>query len=155
MKRTDHPLTRQAWYSSLKAHSAVMEVFERELMAATGISLAWYDVLALLYLAPDNSMRMCDLADAVLTSRSWLTRKIDQLVKAGLVERVAADDDGRGVAARLTRDGKRTYIKIERVHGRSIDDHFSSLIGDSEARILIETMDRVSKAAREQLGMST
>ncbi len=155
MKRSEHPLSRRAWYSSLRAHSALMELFERELQSSTGISLGWYDVLALLYLAPDHSMRMCDLADAVVTSRSWLTRRIDQLVKAGLVERVAADDDGRGVAAKLTREGRKTFIKIERVHGKSIDDHFSSLIDNSEARILIESMDRVAASARRDLGLST
>jgi DNA-binding MarR family transcriptional regulator len=154
MKQTEHPANRRAWYSTLRAHSAIMEVFERELMAATGISLAWYDVLALLYLAPNNSMRMCDLADEVLTSRSWLTRKIDQLVNAGLVERVAADDDGRGVAARLTREGKKTFIKIERVHSKSIDDHFSSQVSTNEARILIDAMDRIASSARQQLGRS-
>jgi DNA-binding MarR family transcriptional regulator len=131
-----------------------MELFERELEEATGISLAWYDVLALLYLAPGHSMRMCDLADGVLTSRSWLTRKIDQLEKAGLVERIASDEDGRGVAAQLTREGKKTFLKIERVHGKSIDDHYASFLSESEARVVIAAMNRISFAARKQLGLA-
>jgi DNA-binding MarR family transcriptional regulator len=154
MKHQAHPPARQAWYSSLRAHSALMEVFERELQQSSGIPLAWYDVLAVLYLAPDQQMRMCDLAQEVLTSRSWLTRRIDQLVEAGLVQRVTATGDGRGIAAQLTREGRRVFIKIERIHAASIDKHFGSHLSDQDARILIAVMDRIGVQARKQAGVT-
>lgn len=152
MSQPRHSAQRQAWYQSLRAHSAVMEVFERELHDECGISLAWYDVISCLYLAPKHAMRMCDLAEEVLMSRSWLTRRIDQLVKAGLVERHDAAADGRGVEAKLTREGRRVFIGLERSHGASIDRHFSTLMTLDEARVIGTAMARVEQSARKTLG---
>ena len=142
-----------AWYQALRAHSAVMEVFERELQAQCGMSLAWYDVLACLYTSPGHAMRMSELAERVIMSRSWLTRRVDQLVAAGLVERCSATDDGRGVQARLTRDGKRAFIRLERSHGTSIDKHFSRFLSPEEAQTVISVMARVEASARGELGV--
>ena len=63
----------------VRANSALTELMEREVSDATGMPIAWYDVLVNLYLAPGKAMRMSDLANKVLTSRSWLTRRVDQL----------------------------------------------------------------------------
>jgi DNA-binding MarR family transcriptional regulator len=142
---------RAAWYHAVRAHSALMELFERELDAECGMPLAWYDVLSTLYLSPDHSLRMSELAEHVLMSRSWLTRRVDQLVGAGLVDRCSAVGDRRGVQARLTREGKRTFIRLERSHGASVDRHFASFLNDAEAETVIATMTRIDTAARAAL----
>lgn len=125
---------------------------EQQLASETGMSLAWYDVLVNLYLAPDHSLRMSELADAVLMSRSWLTRRVDQLERAGLVERCSAGNDGRSVHARLTREGKRAYLKLERVHSAVIDAHFVPNTTAAEAEALTRVMKRVAASARRELG---
>lgn len=145
---------RAAWYQSLRAHSAVMELFERELQAECGMSVGWYDVLVRVYLSPGHAIRMGDLADQVLTSRSWLTRRVDQLVAAGLVERCSAHGDRRGVQARLTREGRRAFIRLERSHAASIDRHFASLLTDDEAAVITGAMKRIDDDARAALGLA-
>lgn len=119
------------------------------------MSLAWYDVLSCLYLSPDHAMRMCDLAEQVLMSRSWLTRRVDQLVKADLVERCSAENDGRGVQARLTRTGKRTFIKLQRSHGTAIDRHFSAYLSAEDAEVLIRVMGKIAESADRALKADT
>ncbi len=144
---------RQACYDTVRANSAFMELMEREVSEATGMPMAWYDVLVNLYLAPGKAMRMSDLAATVLTSRSWLTRRVDQLERAGYVERCTADADGRGVRARLTREGRLAYIRMERVHSAAVDRHFSDVISASEADVVSKVMRRVGTSSREALGL--
>lgn len=132
-----------------------MELIEREVANATGMPIAWYDVLVNLYLAPGKAMRMSDLANTVITSRSWLTRRIDQLEKAGYVERCTADTDGRGVRARLTREGRLAYIRMERVHSATVDRHFADLMSAADADVLAKVMRRVGASSREKLGLPT
>jgi DNA-binding MarR family transcriptional regulator len=139
---------REAWYSTVRAHAQMMDLVERELLEATGISMSWYDVMVNLYLAPQYSMRMSELADSVVTSRSWLTRRVDQLVNAGLVERLVSDGDGRGITARLTRQGRKEFVKLERVHSRSVDLHFGAFATDAEAVAVAAVMQRVTDNAR-------
>ncbi len=144
---------RDAWYATVRAHSALTELMEKRLESAVGMPLAWYDVLVNLYLAPGHARRMSELADTVVLSRSWLTRRVDQLEKAGLVERCSADGDGRGVRARLTREGKRTYLRLERVHSATIDEFFMPHTNATEAEAVQRVMDRVARASRQELGL--
>ena len=156
--RTPSPASvgkRQACYETVRANSALMELMEREVESATGMSMGWYDVLVNLYLAPGKAMRMSDLANIVITSRSWLTRRIDQLEKAGYVERCVADADGRGVRARLTREGRLAYIRMERVHSTIVDRHFGELMTAADAAVVEKVMRRVGASARETLGLPT
>jgi DNA-binding MarR family transcriptional regulator len=150
---TDAHRRRDAWYATVRAHSALGELMEKRLEAAVAMPLAWYDVLVNLYLAPGHALRMSELADTVVLSRSWLTRRVDQLEKAGLVERCSADGDGRGVRARLTREGKRAYLKMERVHSAVVDEFFASHATATEADSVRRVMDRVAASARRELGL--
>lgn len=144
---------RAVCYQTIRATSALLELMEREVTDATGMPMAWYDVLVNLYLAPGRAMRMSDLANTVITSRSWLTRRIDQLEKVGFVERCSADADGRGVRARLTREGCLAYIRMERVHSATIDRHFADLMSANEADVVAKVMQRVGASSRQTLGL--
>jgi len=94
-----------AWRSFLRAHAAVTRALERELVTEQRLSLAAYDVLVQLAEAPARMLRMTDLAEAVLLSRSGVTRLVDRLERAGLVARQRTTVDGRGVVAVLTEKG--------------------------------------------------
>lgn len=137
----------------VRANSALMELMDREVTQATGMPMGWYDVLVNLYLAPGKAMRMSDLANTVITSRSWLTRRVDQLEKAGYVERCSADADGRGVRARLTREGRLAYVRMERVHAAVVDRHFADLISSNDADVVSKVMRRVGTSSRQALGL--
>src|SRR5215510_8622109 len=105
---TRHRITRErlaVWREFLEAHAQVVGALEAELDAERDLPLAWYDVLVALSEAPEHRLRMQDLADRVLFSRSGLTRLVDRMVAAGYVERVRCDDDRRGTFAALTTAG--------------------------------------------------
>ncbi len=94
-----------SWRSFLRAHATITKTLEAELEIEQQLSLAAYDVLVQLSEAPERRLRMTELADAVLLSRSGVTRLVDRLEKVGLVARSRVADDGRGVAAELTEAG--------------------------------------------------
>src|SRR5688500_3663933 len=97
------PLTereRLAWRGLLRAHAAMVKRLDNDLEAAHGLALTSYEVLLRLDDAEGSKMRMCDVAESVLLSRSGLTRLVDRLERDGLVERVSCPDDARGAYAR-------------------------------------------------------
>src|SRR5207253_8150339 len=87
----------EAWSALLRAHATLLRQLETDLESKTGLALADYDVLAQLAIA-GGSLRMTELADRALISRSGMTRRVARLVREGLVRRAQADVDGRGGA---------------------------------------------------------
>ena len=125
---------------------------DRELQRDYGVPLEWYDVLIKLWLAPGKRLRMSDLAEQALLSRSWLTRRVMQLEEGGLVLRYpAGPEDGRGVVAAMTDEGQRVFAELERSHARSIADHFSQFVTDEEAVIVARCLGRIAEAGRAAL----
>lgn len=125
-----------AWRAFLRAHAAVTRELETELVAEQQLSLAAYDVLVQLAEAPDRRLRMTELADAVLLSRSGVTRLVDRLEREGLVRRSPVAGDGRGVAAELTPAGLTRLRTASRTHLAGVSRHFvAPLDGDDLAAI--------------------
>src|SRR5438067_6499277 len=98
------PSGLEAWDTFLRAHATLMRRLEVDLAQATGLALADFDVLAQLARA-GGELRMTDLADRALVSRSGMTRRVARLVEEDLVRRANADADGRGVVVALTDAG--------------------------------------------------
>ena len=94
-----------AWRSFLRAHASVTRRLESDLLSVHGLSLGVYDVLVQLVEAPGRRLRMTELADAVLLSRSGLTRLVDRMARDGYVRREPDPGDARGVWAVLTPAG--------------------------------------------------
>jgi DNA-binding MarR family transcriptional regulator len=132
-----------AWRAFLTAHARVTEVLERELMAERGMPLTWYDVLVQLAEAPDQRLRMNDLARRVLLSRAGLTRLVDRLVSAGLVERVPCPDDRRGTFVALTPEGRRANLDAAPVHLRGVHEHFTRHLSEAELAAIEGSLGRV------------
>lgn len=149
------PTPRQAWYQALRAYTVLLEIMEAELQADCGVPLAWYDVLVEINQAPGRTIRMNDLADRVLLSRSWLTRRVAQLERAGLVERRSASGDGRGVLAAMTANGRKAFAAMERSHARSIHRHFSGHLDDLEVAVITESFARIADHGTRVLGRAT
>ena len=142
---------RLAWLRMLEAHTRLVVLMERDLRRDCGVPLAWYDVLIKVWLAPDHRIRMAELAEQVLLSRSWLTRRVVQLEDAGLVTRTEADDDGRGVVAEMTPAGLDMFARIEQSHARSIATHFSAHLSKDEAHVISTVFGRISAAGEAAL----
>jgi DNA-binding MarR family transcriptional regulator len=134
------------WRSFLRAHAGVMRELERELLAETDMPLGWYDVLLQLAEAPGRRLRMAELADRVLLSRSGLTRLIDRLQAEGLVRREPSPDDARGTFTVLTSEGFARLRAAAPVHLAGIRKHWLAHFSDDELRQLGVLLGRVPRA---------
>lgn len=137
-----------AWRRLMECHAAVIERLASDMEKGQGFGIAWYDVLVHLAEAPDHRLRMSELADNLLLSRSWLTRRIDQMEAAGLVARRSSREDGRGTYAELTHAGLRAFKSASREHLKSVERHFLSHLTPSEAQTLKRMLQRVTTEVR-------
>ena len=134
------------WREFLETHAVVVGALEAELDAEHTLPLAWYDVLVSLSEAPDQQLRMQDLASRVLFSRSGLTRLVDRMVRDGLVRRERCDDDRRGTYAVLTSSGARRLRDASGVHLRGVREHFDQHLTDADVRALHHALRKVLDA---------
>ncbi|WP_232304134.1 MarR family transcriptional regulator [Pseudofrankia sp. DC12] len=132
-----------AWRNLLHAHAQVTRVLEAELEEAHGLPLASYDVLVQLSEAPDGALRMSELADAVLLSRSGLTRLVDRLVREGLVERRSCPSDLRGTLAVLTPAGLDRLRAASGTHLRGVARHVLAHYSPAELELLGDLLGRL------------
>jgi DNA-binding MarR family transcriptional regulator len=145
---TDHQLTPHdprltAWATFLRAHARVMRALERELHDEQRMALADYDVLVQLAAVEPHQLRMGELADRLLLSRSGITRLVDRLERAGFVERASCDTDRRGSWAVLTDAGYTRLREATPVHLRGVAEHFIDRIPASRLDELEATLARV------------
>jgi DNA-binding MarR family transcriptional regulator len=120
------------WRYYLRGHATVTRALEAELLAQQELSLAAYDVLAELAQAPQLRMRMTELADAVLLSRSGVTRMVDRLERLGLVTRGRVLEDGRGIAATLTDQGREQLGRASVTHLAAVQRHFVNRLDEAD-----------------------
>lgn len=132
-----------AWRSLLRAHATLMRQLETQLEQQTGLALADFDVLAQLAIA-DGELRMTELANRALISRSGMTRRVARLVDKGLVRRTGADGDARGVVVALTDAGVARLTETAPVHVRGIAECFVSRLEDQELAVLESALDKVT-----------
>jgi DNA-binding MarR family transcriptional regulator len=144
------PAQLAAWIAFLQAHALTVENLARELREHEDLPLAWYDVLVQLHHAPDGRLRMQELADAVLLSKSGVTRLVDRMERAGLVERARCTDDRRGTFAGLTAAGRQRLRETAPTHLRGIAEHFASQLDDEEAAVLERLLLRIAAANRPE-----
>ena len=119
-----HDPRLSTWAAFLRAHARVVRELERELQAEQRMALTDYDVLVQLAAAEDRRLRMSELADRLLLSRSGVTRLVDRLVAQGLVEREICDTDRRGQWAALTDAGLDRLRAAAPTHLRGVGEHF-------------------------------
>lgn len=114
---------QRAWRAHLAAHKLLEHRLDRELQEC-GLSLNDYEILVNLSESPGRRMRMSDLADATIQSRSRLSHQISRMESKGLVTRETCDDDRRGTYAVLTEHGWKTMLKVAPMHVASVRYHF-------------------------------
>jgi DNA-binding MarR family transcriptional regulator len=127
-----------AWRGFLRLHAALAKSLDDELQAAHGLPLTSYEVLVVLKAAPGGKLRMAELADRVLLSRSGMTRLVDRLVRSGLIERDTCTDDGRGAYAVLTARGDALLAQARPTHLDGVRERFLSHFEPDE----LETLGR-------------
>ena len=132
-----------AWGGFLRTHARLVRELDDELTRAHDLPLSSYDVLVQLASATDGEMRMSQLADAVLLSRSGLSRLVARLVDQGLVERRECASDGRGAFASLTGEGRRRLDEARETHRSGVRERFLSRLSDAQQRQLAAAWKRV------------
>src|SRR6202162_4687705 len=132
----------KAWDALLRAHATLLRQLETDLERETGLALADFDVLAQLAIA-GGSLRMTELADRALISRSGMTRRVSRLVHQSLVRRAHADADARGVVVQLTSSGLDRLTVAAPVHMRGVSDQFVAKLDDQELAVLESALSKV------------
>ena len=142
----DH-LQSSVWRLFLTAHTRLVDRIELKLAEAKLPPLEWYDVLLALKEADGYRLRLSELADCVLLSRSNLTRLVDRLEKAELLSREPCPSDRRGTFAILTESGLAMQQRMWAIYAEGIAHHFAAHISDDEAKRLQDVFKRLLTAA--------
>jgi len=138
-----------AWAVLLRAHARLVERIEAALAAAALPPLGWYDVLWALESADGHQLRMHELAEHVVLSRSNLTRLADRLQEAGLIERAAVAEDRRGAYCIITAAGRALRKRMWPTYQAAVERYFGAHISDREATQLGDVLGRIARAVRE------
>lgn len=136
----------EAWQAFLRASIRLLERLDAEL-AGYGITLADYEILVNLSGEPSGELRMTELAARTLVSRSGLTRRLDRLVDAGLVERRSCSTDRRGVLAVLTDGGRARLEQAAPTHVDGVRRHFLSQLHGQDLHELAASLNAVVESA--------
>ncbi len=132
-----------AWVRFLRAHAAVTRALNAQLVHEHALTINDYEVLLVLARAPEGRMRRVDIAERVLLTASGITRLLDGLQAAGLVEKAACAKDGRVAYAVLTGAGRAKLREASRLHLAGIDEVFGSHFSEVELETLRELLGRI------------
>ncbi len=146
-----HPYLED-WRTFLQAHALLSRRLDEELRAEQSMSLAEYDALVVLATAPERRLRMSQLADRVLLSRSGVTRLVDRLVAAGFVDRSQCTTDARGAEAVITETGLTRLRRAARTHLRGIDDYFIGPLSADELGAIGRSLGTIVEVLRGDTG---
>jgi DNA-binding MarR family transcriptional regulator len=138
-----------AWRGFLRAHSVLVKALDAEMQAAHGLPLSSYEVLITLRTAPGKRLRMAELADRVILSRSGMTRLVDRLAREGLLEREPCDSDARGYFAVLTRAGEELLAAARPKHLDDVRRRFLEHFDAEELATLARWWDRLTPGAED------
>jgi len=143
-----------AWRGLLVAHSRLVPALEADLRAAGQISLSWYDVLLELNAAPGRRLRMSELGQRAVLSRTRVSRVVDELAAAGLAERQPDQADGRSSFAVLTPAGRNALRRAWPVYREAIRRHLGASLSARQCRELAALLEQAAAGADIRLSGS-
>ena len=143
-----NPTEMKAWRRYIVASRRLLEALDFDLQAHE-LSMADYEILAQLSDAPDRSMRMSELADVSMLSRSRLSHRMKVMEKAGWVKREACKDDKRGFYAVMTPKGWKAIVAAAPDHVESVRTRFVDHLSKNDQVVLAEIFERVTQSLRD------
>ena len=155
---SSEPLSRQelaAWRGTLEVHARVTQALDAQMRAEHGLPLSSYEVLLFLDDAPGQRMRMSELAESILLSRSGLTRLVDRLERDGLLCRQTCSQDARGSFAKLTPAGAEKLAAARATHLAGVRALFLAHLDEDEKDLLGELWARIVPGAHARGPAST
>lgn len=142
-----NPTELGAWRGMLRVHSALTKALDAELLREHGLPLSSYEVLLFLADSPEGQLRMSELADGVLLSRSGLTRLVDRMERDGLLRRERCTEDARGFLATITPKGRELFRRARRTHLDGVRKRFLRHFSEDELRALAGFWEKVAPGA--------
>jgi DNA-binding MarR family transcriptional regulator len=134
---------QKAWRTLIGSTYRLLARLDHELQSAHGLSLGEYEVLAILSESPERRRRMADLACSLHVSPSGMTRRVDGLVRRGLVERAVCPEDRRGSLAVLTDDGMALVRRAAPTHVRGVREHLIDRLSERQLANLAAALERI------------
>jgi DNA-binding MarR family transcriptional regulator len=138
---------REAWIAVTQAHAAVTGRLQEALTTAELPPLPWFEVLATLDRAPEQRLKMGELAEALVITRGGLTKLVDRLIKAGLLERTFCETDRRVSYATLLPAGVELLEEMRPIVRAELAASFSARLSVEQAEQLQEMLDQVRGSA--------
>jgi len=138
----------EAWRSYLQSHASILRELDAELVAEQGMTTRDYEVLLYLAQAPDRKLPMSALAESTMLTRSGITRLVDGLVEAGMIERVSCTEDARVSYAQLTDRGYEKLREAGATHIKSVERLFLEHFSREEIDLLASLLSRLPGATR-------
>jgi DNA-binding MarR family transcriptional regulator len=138
---------KEAWIALVQAHAALTGRVQEALAGADFPPLPWFEVLSALADAPEERLKMGDLAEALVITRGGLTKLVDRLIKAGLLERTFCETDRRVSYATLLPAGREMLEEMRPVVVTELRASFSSRLTVEEADAMRRSLERVRSAA--------
>jgi DNA-binding MarR family transcriptional regulator len=141
----------EAWRALLLAHNAAVRAIERDVLRGGSVPLTWYDVLLELHASGTCGLRMREVADRVVLSRTRVSRLVDEMAQAGLVTKRPEPGDRRVTWAVITAQGSQALRETAPVYLRSIERHFSAHLSGDEAVVISRALLRVAHSGQQRL----
>lgn len=132
----------------MQTHSTVVKYLERRMEEQHSLPLSWWDVLIQISDRPEGRLRMGELAESVLLTRSGVTRLVDRMIAAGLVDREPCPGDRRGYYAVITQQGRDIIEKVGPDHSKDTWEVFLGHVNEEEAILMGQVFGRVLEAAK-------
>ena len=139
------PQEQAAWRAYLDGTRMLFQELDRQLGVDADLSLADYELLVRLSEAPDGTLRMRELADATLSTRSGVTRAVTRAERAGWVRRVECEDDRRGMNAELTEAGRAKLAAAAPGHVTAVRENLLDLLTPEQLTQLTAIGGRLHK----------
>jgi DNA-binding MarR family transcriptional regulator len=133
----------KVWEGLARAHTSVAAALERDMVPEAGMPLVWYEVLLNLSRAPGGMMRYQDLAKVAGITNSGASRRLEQMTKAGLIERRSCPTDRRGVFAHLTAKGEAAFKRAHIVFLTSLEKNFGDRLKPGEVDVISAALSRL------------
>ena len=144
MPKTTEADTAQLWEGLTRAHNVMTAALEKDMLPGSGVPLAWFEVLNHLSKAAGGLLRFQELAKVSGITDSGASRRLDQMIKAGLIERQECPTDRRGAFAHITAKGKAAHKRAHAVFTRSLERNLGSVLSPDEAESLRTALKRLA-----------
>lgn len=138
------PDSARLWESLTRAHNMMSAALEKEMLPSAGIPLAWFEVLDHLVQAPGGLLRFQELAKVAGLTDSGASRRLEQMIKAGLIERQECPTDRRGAFAHITAQGRAAQKRAHSVFMRSLRENLTKNLDRKELEALQEALKKIS-----------